>query len=97
MDAPIACTLTVPELSERRRRVAALAARSLVSREPLPDGVRLSFAADPATERELRAVAAAEARCCSFLRWGLRRTGTVLVLDVTGSQQARPIIDELFV
>jgi hypothetical protein len=96
MDVAIACTLTVPELSERQRRVAELAARSLVLREPLPDGARLFFAADPATEREVRAVVAAEARCCSFLRFGLRRTGKALVLDVTGPEQARPVIDELF-
>jgi hypothetical protein len=96
MDVPIACTLTVPELSERRRRVAELADRSLMLREPLPEGVRLFFAADRATEREVRAVVAAEARCCSFLRLRLRRTGKALVLDVTGPQQARPIIDELF-
>jgi hypothetical protein len=68
----------------------------LRSREQTADGERLVFADDPETEHELRAVIAAEASCCAFLRMDLTRAGDGLVLDIAGPRDARPIIRELF-
>jgi hypothetical protein len=96
MDQPIACTLTSAELDARIGDLAALARTALLTREPLADGERLTFTGDDATERELRAVAAAEASCCAFLALDLRRHHDRLVLDVTGPPDARPIIQALF-
>ena len=96
MDQPIACTLTPDQLRDRTTELAALAARSLRSREPTAGGERLTFAGDPRTERELRAAVAVEARCCAFLRFDLRHSGDVLVLDVAGPADARPAIALLF-
>ena len=95
-DAPIACTLTPGEYADRIGELAALAARALRTREQTVDGERLVFADSAATERQLRAVIAAEAGCCAFLRMDLQRTGEGLVLDVAGPHDARPIIAELF-
>jgi hypothetical protein len=50
----------------------------------------------PDTERELRAVIAAESSCCGFLRMDLQRAEDGLVLDVAGPQDALPVIAELF-
>ena len=93
---PIACTLTAGEYAGRTRELAGLAARALRSRAPTADGERLRFTDTPETEQELRAVIAAESRCCAFLRMDLQRGDDGLVLDVAGPQEARPIIAELF-
>jgi hypothetical protein len=94
VEVPIACALTVPERSERERRIADLAGRSLRSREATPDGVRLTFAADARTEHEVRAVVADEAKCCPFLQFRLSRTGEALVVEVTAPDQALPVLEE---
>lgn len=96
MDEPIACTLTPAAYAARTEDLAKLARRALRSREPLPGGARLTFQADAETERRLREVIAAEARCCAFLRMELRAADDALVLDVTGPAQAEPVIAELF-
>jgi hypothetical protein len=96
MDQPIACTLTATDYTARTEATAELARRALRSREPIPNGTRLTFEASADTERQLRDVIAAEARCCAFLRLDLRPTADALVLDVTGPAEAQPIIAELF-
>src|ERR1700754_1521240 len=96
MEPKIACTLTPGEYQARTGELAALADRALRSREYTPDGERLTFTDSPDTERELRAVIAAESSCCTFLRLDLERTENGLVLDVAGPQDARPVIAELF-
>jgi hypothetical protein len=96
MEQPIACTLSPGRYEERTGELAALAARALRSREQTADGERLTFAGGADIERELRAVIAAEASCCAFLRMDLQRAGGGLVLDIAGPRDARPIIAELF-
>jgi hypothetical protein len=97
MDQPIACTLHPEQYERRTRDLSGLAARRLRSREPTSGGgERLVFAGDADTERDLRAAVAAEAGCCAFLRMELRRAGDSLVLDVSGPDEARPLIAELF-
>jgi hypothetical protein len=96
MNQPIACTLSPGQHQGRTAELAALAARALRSREQTAGGERLIFADSPDTERDLRAVIAAESSCCAFLRMELERADDGLVLDISGPQDARPIIAELF-
>jgi hypothetical protein len=96
MDMPIACTLTPEAFAGRSSDIAALTARALHSREPIPGGTRLTFANDARTEADLRELVAAEARCCAFLTLDLRAGAGDLVLDVTGPPEALRVIDELF-
>lgn len=96
MDQPIACTLSGSEFAERTQDTAALARRALRSRQPIPEGTRLTFEASADTERELRAVIAAESRCCAFLQLDLRSYHDALILDITGPDEAEPIIAGLF-
>jgi hypothetical protein len=95
LTAPIACALPASDLAQRRADVAALAAGALLARRPRAQGAVLTFAAGSATERRLRQLIAAEAECCPFLRMELRRVDATLELDVTGPEEARPIIDGL--
>jgi hypothetical protein len=95
-DTPIACTLTPAEFGARRAETAELARRALRSRRPVEHGARLRFAAEPATEAALAELIAAEAACCPFLAFDLRRAGGALDLTVTGPDAAAPVIAELF-
>jgi hypothetical protein len=96
MEPPIACTLSPDQYETRTEELGALAARALRSRAPTAHGERLTFEGGADTERALRAAVAAESRCCAFLRVELRRDGGVLVLDIAGPREARPLIAELF-
>jgi hypothetical protein len=96
MDQPIACSLPAADFQLRKQDAAQIAREALRSREPLAGGTRLTFAASGDTERNLRELIAAEADCCSFLRFELDRDGETLLLDVTGPDDAQPIIAELF-
>lgn len=94
MDSPIACTLGTRDYAAHVDALSALAAEALRSREPTPRGERLVFALD--AERRLRDVIAAEAACCPFLRLDLRRRRDALVLEISGPEDARPVIAALF-
>jgi hypothetical protein len=96
MDQPITCTLSAREYRGRTDELAALAARALRSRERTAGGERLTFADTPEIEAELRVAIAAEASCCAFLHMDLQRRREGLVLEITGAQDARPVIAELF-
>ena len=96
MDTPIACTLPPERYAGRTAELAALTARALRSRVAISGGERLVFADAPGVEDELRAAIAAEQVCCAFLRLGLKRADAGLTLDITGPDEALPIIAELF-
>ena len=93
---PIACSLSTDDYRARGAAVAQIADDALRSRDPRDGGARLTFTGGDATEARLRELIAAEAECCPFLRFELDRDGDTLTLDVTGPDEARPIIDELF-
>jgi len=96
MDPQIACSLSPAQLANRKDDLAMFASDALRAREPLPGGERLTFAAGADTEAGLRAIIAAEAECCAFLRFDLHGDGDVLRLDVTGPDDAQPIIAGMF-
>jgi hypothetical protein len=96
METPVACTLTPAQYRIRTADLAALAQRALRSREQTQRGERLTFDAGDDVRRDLETAVAAEASCCSFLSMDLREDGDRLVLDISGPQDARPIIAELF-
>lgn len=96
MGQPIACTLSAADYAARTRDIRELARRALRSRQPIADGARLTFEASADTERRLREIVAAEARCCALMRMDLHPAEDALVLDVTGHAEAETIIAELF-
>ncbi len=88
-EPPIVCTLTTPELRERRdgllRRVAArvLAARPLAGAGA---GWELRFPGDEAAVADVLELVRLESRCCAFLRFRvtLEPAGGEVVLEVSG-------------
>jgi hypothetical protein len=70
-ETPIACSLRGRELEQRLDEITALAAESLLGQEADGDRQILRFRSDPETRRQLEALVAAEAECCSFLDFRL--------------------------
>jgi hypothetical protein len=95
MSAPLACSLAPADHAQRTRQLAELATRALRDRQPIPGGVRLRFDPTATTRDELRRLAAAEAECCPFLHFDLTPGDETIVLDVTGPDEAQPLIAKL--
>jgi len=96
LQQPIACSLSASEYAARMQEIAALVSRALLSRVQIRDGVRLTFEPGMDIEGQLREIIAAEARCCPFLRFEIRPGADVLLLDITGPEEAAPINHEAF-
>jgi hypothetical protein len=75
----VACSLSATGQRERLNEWRALLARA-DTRESLSTGMRYRFPAD--LTGEVRALAAAEQECCSFLRFDLTQADNTLVLTV---------------
>jgi hypothetical protein len=91
-DLPIACTLTPDGMAARLGLVAALTADGL-GRAPTDTGLRVRLRDTPEIERRTRELIAAESRCCAFLDFNLSRDRGDLVLDISGPEDARAVID----
>jgi hypothetical protein len=75
----VACSLSAADQRDRMDEWRSLLARA-ESREPLSTGMRYRFPLD--LTEDVRALAAAEQECCSFLRFDLTQADNSLVLTV---------------
>jgi hypothetical protein len=89
-DEVVACTLGPADARAQLDEWANL--RELFRQaEPTSGGVRLWF--DSVAEMALRTVAAKEAACCGFLRFGIVGEGDLVRLEITSeSADAQPVI-----
>jgi len=94
--APVACSLTRAGLARQARRWERLAARAMTGREQTGHGIRVSFRPGPGAEEELRALVAAESRCCSWATWTVHANGTQLVLDVRSAGDGVTALHAMF-
>ena len=78
----VACSLNADGQRERLGEWAEVLGKARSS-VPTDDGARYSFAASDELERQLRALAAAEAECCSFLDFEIARRAGTIELTVT--------------
>jgi hypothetical protein len=95
-EIPIACTLTPDGMTARRVLIEALAADGLLDRTTTDTGMRVRLLDRPDVERRTRELVAAESRCCAFLDFQLGRDDGDLVLDISGPEDARPMIEMFF-
>ena len=95
-DLPIACTLTADGMTARLALIDALAADGLLDRTPTDTGLRVRLRDTPDIEQRTRELVAAESECCAFLDFDLGREDGDLVLDISGPEDARPVIDMFF-
>jgi hypothetical protein len=94
-DLPVACSLTEPELAERRAGVLADVRRSAQETRWRPDGVRLRFAAGPESLAMLATFVRLEHQCCAFLRFQLtvEPGGSPVWLELTGPPGTREFLE----
>ncbi len=95
-ELPIACTLDARDASDRQALIARLWADALIDSAPTARGMRARLRDSPDVERRVQELIDAEARCCPFLAFELGRDGDVLVLDINGHADARPVIEFYF-
>jgi hypothetical protein len=95
-DLPIACTLTADGMTARLALIEALSADGLLDRTRTAAGLRVRLRDTPDIEQRTRELVAAEFRCCAFLDFDLGRENGDLVLDISGPEDARPVIEMFF-
>ena len=83
-------------MTARVALIDALAADGLLDRTRTDSGLRIRLRDTPEIEQRTRELVAAEAMCCAFLDFELRRERGDLVLDITGPDDAQPAIAMLF-
>jgi hypothetical protein len=93
---PIACTLSPDGMTARVALIDALRADGLIERTATATGVRVRLADRADIERRTHELVAAESRCCAFLDFDLRRENGALLLDISGPDEARPVIEMFF-
>ncbi|MEV4558210.1 heavy metal-responsive transcriptional regulator [Kitasatospora sp. NPDC049285] len=93
--APVACTLGGDQVGERSAQWRQLVAEA-VRREKIPDGLRLTFPADPRLAGRLAELAAAEQSCCGFLDFALHLTPTAVQLAVRAPEDGAGMLADLF-
>jgi len=87
-ELPIVCTLSTPELRERRAGLLRRVRERLQEATPLAggDGYELRFPGDEETVAEVLELVRLESRCCAFLRFRvtLEPGGGAVTLEVSG-------------
>lgn len=92
---PTACSLGASDLRARLNEIAEVGADSLIERGADKGRHLLRFRSTEETRRRLKAIVAAEAKCCSFLDLSLAEQGGELVLSIGAPKEGRPVADEL--
>ncbi len=92
-DPPIVCTLGAGHIGDRVAEWRAVLSEA-TTRERAAGGVSFHFPAE-VDLASLAALAMAEQDCCRFLTFGLTIEESGVVLDITGPDDAQPIISAL--
>ena len=89
----IACSLTDEDFRRRREMVRETLRPLVVAREPLDDGLRLTFSDDAASRAQVETFVALERRCCGFLTFTTEADDDGLRLTITGPPEARRMLE----
>jgi hypothetical protein len=95
-DLPIACTLTSDATNDRVAFIDKLAEDGLIARESTHAGVRVRLRDTEDVARRTRDLIAAESSCCPFLTFSLEHVDGELVLEISGPEEAAPVVDLFF-
>jgi hypothetical protein len=97
-DLPVACSLTGPELQERRSRLLEKVAGAMQEVKELEKGFAYRFPSGENWIQELANLIALERQCCPFLQFDLRLgpgQGPIW-LELTGPQGTKEFLTTLF-
>jgi len=92
--APIACTLTAPEIPERLEKWQELLGH-VDERETLDGGLRLQFDLSTPLD-QLTQLVGAEQACCGFFAFAITVDNRGVGLEVRAPAEAQPIVASLF-
>lgn len=97
-DLPVVCTLTEPELRERREGALAAMRGRVEEVEEIPGGYALTFPASDEALREVFEVVRLERACCAFLRFALvvPPGGGPFRLELTGPEGTKELLRSFF-
>ncbi|GIV97096.1 MAG: hypothetical protein KatS3mg057_1753 [Herpetosiphonaceae bacterium] len=95
LDLPIVCSLTEPELQQRREAVFSRIAALVQERRALDNGYALRFAAEDAILEELIRLIQLERVCCPFLQFRLivEQSGGPVWLELVGPEGTRAFLE----
>lgn len=96
IEAPIACSLDGPGMTERLAEFRELFADALVGRDRTAGGIRFRFRANEAIESRVRDLARRENECCSFFTFTITVAGGEVLWDASVPADARPVLDDLY-
>ena len=97
-DLPIACTLSAPELQERRSKLLESVRTAALEVRETADGFAYRFPSDDSLLADLFTVIQLEHQCCPFLRFSLiveAGNGSVW-LELTGPPGTRDFLKSIF-
>ncbi|HVL96818.1 MAG TPA: hypothetical protein VM266_13245 [Solirubrobacteraceae bacterium] len=94
-ELPIACSLTATDLRARLAEMRALGRDALLDVRRDGPHALLRFAAAPGVRERVAAIAAAEARCCSFLALRVDVTPGAVTLEATAPAGAEAALVEI--
>jgi hypothetical protein len=91
---PVACTLSEPEVAERRAGLFADLARRRQEARSLREGITLRYSSEPGTLALLGEFIQLESQCCPFLRFQLtvEPGGGPIWLELTGPPGTREFL-----
>jgi hypothetical protein len=93
---PVACSLTIPDLTAQSMRWTQLAASALLERAQTSDGLRISFRPEPGVEDELRALVAIEKQCCGWADWTVESSASQVTVDVRATGEGITALHAMF-
>jgi hypothetical protein len=92
----LSCGLSPEQLRTRMAHIAVILEHNPHEQTTIDRGRRLIFPADPDLESQLRDLIRLESECCPFLEMTIERRGQVLILTVSGDDNAQEQIAQLF-
>jgi len=92
--APIACTITSSEVSDRILLVERMR-EAMTALDRTEDGMLLHFPAGPTLEAQIRQFAVDEKRCCQFWGFEVIAAPDTLTLRWDAPPSAQPLIERL--
>jgi len=98
VNLPVACSLTGPELQERRSRVLRKVGEAVLEVKDLGNGYAYRFPADEIWITELANLITLERQCCPFLRFKIRiepAQGPIW-LDLTGPEGTKDFLNTIY-
>ncbi|PYS37591.1 MAG: hypothetical protein DMG14_20660 [Acidobacteria bacterium] len=95
---PIACTLSEPELRQRRKTIIDVFRKMRVTVTELPDGYAYNFAATSEALTQVAQLVDMERQCCPFLKFNIviEAGKAPMRLEVTGPEEAKKVIAQFF-